>query len=196
MLLLVTAAIPAFSAETATQIMNRASSAFRNARSISATFSMSGSLGSAAGTFNYAAGKFALVTNAASTWYNGKYMWSYNPRTGETTLIKPTASDIAESNPFSILASMQGSFNATFAKSQPAGKRVLVLIPKSGRNNIRKVLLTLDAKRLVPTNLLIYDKGGTTRVTVSKVVANRGLPASTFNYPKSRYPKARIVDLR
>ena len=71
-----------------------------------------------------------------------------------------------------------------------------MLIAKSSKNSIKKVVLTLDSKRMVPTSLVIAGKGGVTNVTVSKLVAGTKLASSLFEYPKSKYPKAKIVDLR
>lgn len=186
----------ASAAETATQVMNRASSAFRGAKSITATFTMTGASGNMSGTFSMSGGKFAVVTSGASTWYNGRLMYSYNPQTGETTLVAPTASEVAESNPFSIIASMASQFTAAYAKQQPAGTTVLVLLPKSAKSNIKKVVLTLDKKRCVPKKVVMTHNGGTTTVSISRWAANVKVAASTFEYPKGRYPKARIVDLR
>lgn len=183
-------------AETAEQLMNRVATAFKNASSLSATFSMSGPNGTVSGTFASSKSKFSLVTNGPSTWFNGTYMWTYNPRTGETTLVKPTASEVAESNPFSIISRMSDSFNANYAKSQPAGTNVLVLFPKKSGNNIKKVVLTLDAKRGIPKKMVITDASGTVTVNVSKFAANTKIAASAFEYPKAKYPKAKVVDLR
>lgn len=194
-ILLLTATV-AYSAETATQLMNRVSNSFRNASTISATFSVKGAMGNTSGNFYYSHGKYAVITGGASAWYNGKDMWTYNPRTSETTIVTPSQQEVAENNPFSIISSMAGSFNAQYAKSQPAGKTVLVLIAKSSKNSIKKVVLTLDSKRMVPTALVITGKGGVTNVTVSKLVAGTKLSSSLFEYPKSKYPKAKIVDLR
>lgn len=181
--------------ETADQLMTRVATAVRGAKSITATFSISGSGGNMSGTYAAAGKKFAVVTNAASTWYNGSKMYTYNPRTNETTLVVPTASEVAESNPFSIISSMATTFKAAYAKSQPAGTKVLVLLPKKSGSKIKKVVLTLDAKRATPLKVVITDGSGTTTVTVSKFAANTNVPASTFEYPKAKYPKAKIVDL-
>lgn len=186
----------AYCAETAQQVMTRASTAFRNARSIQCQFSMSGSLGSYSGTYSCAGRKFAVVTGSVGCWYDGKNMWSYNPRTGETTLDAPSASEAAQANPFSVISAMGTGFNATYAKNQPAGSIVLVLIPKAARKDIRKAVLTLDKKRLTPKKIVITSGAGTSTVTVGKYVANINIASSTFTYPRKKYPKARIVDLR
>lgn len=183
-------------AETAQQVLSRASTAFRNAKALTASFTMAGAMGSTSGTFYYSAGKFAVITGAASTWYNGRNMWSYNPRTAETTVMKPSAEEASENNPFAIVGAMSDSFIPAFAKSQPAGTVVLVLLPKNSRNSIKKCILTLDKTRLTPVKVQITDASGTTLVNVSKFVSGKSLAASLFEYPKSKYPKAKIVDLR
>lgn len=194
--LLIAGVATATAAETANQVMNRASAAFRNARTLTAKFAMSGASGNMSGTFYKSGSKFAVVSGGASTWYNGKLMYSYNPQTGETTLVTPSASEVAESNPFSIIASMSSQFTAAYAKQQPAGSTVLVLLPKSARSNIKKVVLTLDKRRCVPTKVVMTHSGGTTTVAISNYSVGVRVAASVFEYPRSKYPKAKIIDLR
>lgn len=183
-------------AETAAQVMSRASTAFRNAKAIKADFKLSGAMGATSGTFTYSTGKFALVTGAACTWYNGRTMWTYNPRTAETTIMTPTAEEVASNNPFAIIGSLSDSFTPAYAKSQPAGTIVLVLLPKKAKSQIKKCVLTLDKKRLTPLKVQLTDKSGSSTLTVSKYVVGGKFASSEFEYPKGKYPKAAIVDLR
>lgn len=182
--------------ESAQQLTNRVSQAFLKASSVTADFKISGAMGNLSGKYTASGKKFALVTGGLSTWYNGKTLWSYNPRTQETTIVNPSSSEAAENNPFSVIYEMSGQFNASYAKSQPAGSVVLVLIAKQAKSDIKKAVVTLDKKRLVPTKIVITSSAGTTTVIVSNLAANKKVAASAFDYPKSKYPKAKIVDLR
>lgn len=182
--------------ETATQLMVRCCNAYKSARSLQATFSMSGVLGNTSGMFCSSGSKYSFITGDFSTWYNGKTIWSYNPRTNETSIFTPDTEEIAQNNPFSIITSMASNFRATYAKQQPVGTKVLVLIPQSVKSQIKKVVLTLDAKRCTPRKIVLTDSSGTTTITVSKFSANINIPSLTFSYPQNKYPKAKIIDLR
>lgn len=182
--------------ETAPALIARCSKAYSTAWSLDVSFSMSGKMGTTSGTFKCAGRKFAFVTGMASSWFNGRDMWTYNPRTNETSIITPDAEEIAQNNPFAVIMSMSQNFNAAYAKNQPTGSIVVVLLPKSAKSQIKKVLLTLDAKRCVPQKIVINDASGTTTVSVKRFAANTAVAASAFEYPKGKYPRVKVVDLR
>lgn len=141
--------------------------------------------------------KFAIETKSMSTWYDGKSMWTYNPRSNETTLVRPTQAELAETNPLHLISSRISQFTASYAKNQTAGVKTIVLTPKSKQTGFKSLHLTVDPKTMLPVKLVAVPTSGQA-VTVSLSSVKTGLkhPASTFVYQKSRYPKATIVDLR
>ena len=182
---------------TATQMAEKAAVKFRSAKSISAGFTMSGALGSGSGTFEASGKKFAFVmAHGSSVWYNGKNMWTYNPVTKETTLIKPTARELAESNPFSFIAGISATYTANYAKSSPAGCKVIVLRAKKKNAPFSKVLLTLDVRTYSPKKIEIHDASGKTIINVNRFRTGIAQSSAKFEYPKSKYPKVKIIDLR
>ncbi len=184
-------------AETADEVLKKAAKAINNAGGLTASFSLDYGQQKLSGTLKASGKKFALQTASNSTWYDGKSMWTYNSKSNETTLMTPTAQEVGEANPLSIVNSYSASFTATFAKSQAKGSKTLVLTPKSKHLGYKSVHVTIPDGSSFPTKLVIIPSSGQkVTVTISQVKTGVKLAESTFVYPKSKFPKAEIVDLR
>jgi outer membrane lipoprotein carrier protein lolA len=185
------------SAATASEIMNKAARKAKSAQTISGTFSVTTSGKTFNGSLKASGSKFSFLTPMASSWYNGKNMWTYNASSKETTLVTPTASEIAESNPFEYLRTYSANYNATFSNKKIAGKYVIVLLPKSKRNTIKSVEVSLNGKTLKPERFVITPRSGaSTTINVKSLEYSGAVKASEFEYPKSKYPGVQIIDLR
>ncbi len=184
-------------AETADEVLKKAAKAINNAGGLTASFSLDYGQQKLSGTLKASGKKFALQTASNSTWYDGKSMWTYNSKSNETTLMTPTAQEVGEANPLSIVNSYSASFTAAFAKSQAKGSKTLVLTPKSKHLGYKSVHVTIPDGSSFPTKLVIIPSSGQkVTVTISQVKTGVKLAESTFVYPKSKFPKAEIVDLR
>ena len=84
---------------TADQVLAQAVSKISGAKGVTAQFSLSGSGISGSGTIKAQGGKFSVTMPGIQVWYNGKDLYTYNKKTSETTLVKPTAQELAEANP-------------------------------------------------------------------------------------------------
>ena len=184
-------------ADSAEVVMKRAASRINNAGGISASFCIDSGSQRISGTLKALGNKFALQTSASSTWYDGKQMWTYNSNNRETTLMLPTAAEVAEANPLSIVNTYGSSFTASFAKTQVKGCKTIVLTPKSKKLGYKSVHVTIPDSSSLPSKIVIVPTSGQ-RITVSvtKAETGRSFAASTFVYPAAKYPKVEIVDLR
>ncbi|MDE5840875.1 MAG: outer-membrane lipoprotein carrier protein LolA [Muribaculaceae bacterium] len=184
-------------AETADGMLKKAASGITGTSGLTASFTLDYGSQKVSGTMKAAGRKFALLTSSTSTWYDGKNMWTYNARNGETTLMTPTQREVAEANPLSIVNSYSTDFTAAFAKSQTKGSKTIVLTPKSKRSGYKSVHVTIPDGSAFPSRLVIIPSSGQkVTVSVSKVTKDCKLPDATFVYPKSKYPNVEIVDLR
>ena len=86
-------------AETAQSVLAKASAKVTGTKGMSCAFTLSASGRSVKGTLKSSGKKFALITPVSSSWFDGRNMWTYNPSSAETTLVNPTADEIAETNP-------------------------------------------------------------------------------------------------
>lgn len=184
-------------AQTAAGMLKKAAADINGAGGLTASFTLDYGQQKISGTLKAAGKKFALQTPSSSTWYDGKSMWTYNANNNETTLMTPTAQEVAEANPLSIVNSYSSIFTAAFAKTQPKGGKTIVLTPKSKNSGYKSVHVTIPEGSSFPSKLIVIPTSGQkVTVTVSQVKRVQSLSASTFVYPKSKYPKAEIVDLR
>ncbi len=184
-------------ADTADGMLKKAAAGITGTSGLTASFTLDYGSQKVSGTMKASGKKFALQTSSTSTWYDGKNMWIYNARTGETTLMTPTSREVAEANPLSIVNSYSADFTAAFAKSQIKGSKTIVLTPKSKRTGYKSVHVTIPDGSAFPFRLVIIPTSGQKMtVSVSKVTKDCKLPDATFVYPKSKYPNVEIVDLR
>ncbi len=182
---------------TAGEVIAKAATQARNAKGISAMFTISSGNTVTNGTMKIAGSKFSIVTPGVCNWYNGKNMWVYNASSNETTLIVPTKYELAESNPFEYIKSYSTDYSVTFSTKKATGKYILKLTPKSKNSQINNIEITLNSKSYMPESFIITPKSGSkSTVTVKSLDYNASLKSSDFEYPKAKYPKVQIIDLR
>lgn len=187
----------ATAADTADAMLKKAASAINSSSGLTASFTLDYGSQKVSGTMKAAGKKFALQTSSTSTWYDGKNMWTYNANNAETTLMNPTAQEVAEANPLSIVKSYSANFTAVFAKGQTKGSKTIVLTPKSKQLGYKSVHVTIQDGSVYPSKLVIVPTSGQkVTVLITQVKSGQKLPESTFVYPKSKYPKVEIIDLR
>lgn len=185
------------SAQTADAVLKKSATAINGAKGLTASFTIDYGQQKLSGTLKASGKKFALQTPSSSTWYDGKSMWTYNANTNETTLMTPTPQEVAEANPLSIVNSYSASFTAAFAKTQTKGSKTIVLTPKSKQMGYKSVHVTIPDASSFPTKLVVIPSSGQKfTVSISQVKTGQNMVESTFVYPKSKFPKAEIVDLR
>lgn len=184
-------------AETADQILKKASAAINNANGLSASFNIDYGTQRLTGSLKTSGKMFVLQTSSSSTWFDGKNMWTFNAKNNETTLINPTAQEVAEANPLLLVNSYSAQFTASFAKNQTKGCKTILLTPKSKSIGYKSVLVTIPDGSNYPSKLVVVPTSGqTVKISISNVRTSQKFSNSTFVYPKSKYPKAEIVDLR
>ncbi len=88
----------ASAAITAQQAIDKAAKKIESAGALTAKFN-----GSMTGTLISSGKKFSIVADGFGVWYDGKDMWSFSSRAGETTLTSPTPSELLETNPLEII---------------------------------------------------------------------------------------------
>lgn len=186
----------AAAAQSAVDVMSRAASRLSEAKSMTASFRLVSGTVSASGRIMTKGARFAILSDAGSSWYDGVSMWTYSPATAETTLVKPTATDLLETNPLLYIRN-SSAFKAMYTKTQPQGKKRIMLVPRKKMAGIMNIEVTLNATSLLPEQIVVTTQSaGKMTVTVSNIKLNAALPDSRFVYPESKYPKIKIIDLR
>lgn len=188
-------ALPAH-ALTASEILQKGKDKLSSAKTVTAGFSMKTGGATVSGQLICKGNKFAITSNASSSWYNGVDLYTYLPSKSETTVFKPTASELSDVNPLLYL-NTSGNYNVTATKTKKAGMETVVLLPKKSGGSVKSVTIDLDSKTFLPKQIKILpSSGGSIEVTIRDIKLNSNISDSSFSYPKSKYPKARIIDMR
>lgn len=190
--------VSSLASESADDILRKASRKVSASQGLAAEFNLTSGGNTIAGTLKAEGNKFCIETGTASIWYDGKTMWTYNPRSRETTVTIPTPQEVAEANPLSIVNTYSSVFTASMAKTQKAGSKTIVLTPKSKKSGYKSVHIVVpNAGAGLPTQIIVIPTSGNKiTLSISKTTQGQKFASATFTYPKTRYPKAEIVDLR
>lgn len=186
----------AHGAETAIDILDRASAKFKNEKSIQAAYTISAEGHKQSGTLIVAGDRFIIDSPQISSWYDGKTQWTYSVQTGEVNITEPTPEELQQVNPFAIINSFRKLYKADIVKSS-AAEKIVRLTANDPKNDIKSVLLTLNASTLYPVKIdLTMSNRRTITIQVTSVKAGGTLPISDFRYNPSKYPGIPVVDLR
>lgn len=189
-------AVPAF-ALTPQQVIQKSASRLKGAPGIVCSFSVSGALGNMKGTLKASGNRFALTAPAATTWYDGKTMWTANHSTKETTVTIPTASEVAESNPLSYISGSGNQYRMAFSARKEAGRYLVLLNPVRKGTGIKAVEVAVNAKTMLPERVMIRMSDN--KVTTIRVVSlnlSKKVSAGDLKYPAASMKGYEIVDLR
>lgn len=181
---------------TAEQVAQKTASVISNAKGLTASFSIQGNGNSGAGTIKSSGNKFQVILPGVGIWYNGKNLYTYSGRSNETTLVSPTAAELLESNPLLYLKSGGGGYKYSFSSVKRNGKYVVEAAPKNGKGDIKKMTFTVNSSSFKPERIVVTTRQGTITIEIKDLKTNVAINANEFEYPKSKYPKAEIVDLR
>lgn len=185
----------AFSAGPDANILMRTAASKLSGRAVQATFSISGGI-SLSGTVKASGNRFTFSGGGNSLWYNGKVMYTYSSSTKEVTIETPSAMDVAQSNPLTYVSGWERNYKATMASRQPANGYCVVLSAKNSKAPATKVVITLGKDYLVRKLVGRTRNGKNFTVNVKSLKFHQGFPTSTFEFPRKKYSKAKIIDLR
>ncbi len=187
---------PSYGALTPEQVAQKAASVITDSKTISASFSLNGNGRKSNGSIKSSGNKFVVNLPEVSTWYNGKALYTYNPRIGETTVTTPTAEELMESNPLLYVKGAGGNYTYKFSPVKRNGKYVIDLFPIKNKSGLKKLTFTINAKTFHTERIVVTTSGGAMTIDVTSFNPGAPVNASDFEYPKSKYPKAEIIDLR
>lgn len=184
-------------ADAAQKSLETLAKSIEKAPSVTMNFSVSsGNTVTASGKITIAGKRFAITSQNAEVFYDGASQWVFVKADNEVTITKPDASEIAESNPLSIINGYKTHYTLKTLKGQ-AGKHVVQLSAKTKTAAVRKAVITLDAKTNKPTQLVVTPSSGTAfTIQITDYAVGKKLPDSTFRFNKPKHPDVFINDLR
>ncbi len=198
MLMAVVTATPTASAATASaeSSINKMIAAMKQKPSWDVVFTVWNNGNSTSGSMNVSGKCFHLSTPQMKVWYDGKTQWSYSPSAKEVDITEPTGEELLESNPLSILSSLNKNYTFRRLKAS-SGEEKIELTPKTKTSSFASATVTLNASTSLPKAVTIKDaKGRLTTITISSFKGGATKPASAFRFNTKSYPGVEVVDLR
>lgn len=179
------------------EIMKRTAANVNGAPSM--TFRFTATTGDGArttGTLTMCRSRFVMQTAVQSVWYDGRSLWSYAPSAGETNLSEPLPEELLEINPFDILNQHASLYS--IKKLSPVGKDERIeLTARKKSMAVRRAVLVVNHATMLPTAIdVTFSNSARMSIVISSAQKGKALPASAFTYPKAKYPKVKVIDLR
>lgn len=135
-------------------------------------------------------GKFALVMGDIQVYFDGKTQWAYSATDKEVTILNPTADELADANPASILSTLSSAFKGSKVKGE-----TYRLTPLSKSSDLAEVTIAFPGSGIWPQSMNIVASGGSLSISdlkFSPLKAKKPLSSFQFKAPKG----TTITDLR
>lgn len=180
----------------AADLLRQAAGKLRQAKSVSATCAIASEGHNTQARITMAGQRFRIESPGYAAWFDGRTQWTYSASTGEVTVTEPTAAELAETNPLSVIETVNTDYASTLLAS---GKEIrkIALKAKKPDTDVKSAVVTINARTLMPVSIdLTYASGQSVAVTVQTISTGNALPSSTFTFNKAHYPDAVVNDLR
>ena len=197
MIFIIASILQGVAADNAAAILDATAKKIRTSKPIKVNYTLSGSNQAAgSGTLILSGENFVMTSPRMSVWYDGKNQWTYSAADNEVNLTEPTPSELQQVNPFIIINSFRQTYSAkTLSSTKTAIK--IQLTAKNQKADIRTATVTINPSTKLPTEIrLTLASGQSAIIIISQAAVGGTLPAETFRFPKAKYPKAEIIDLR
>lgn len=182
---------------SAAKVLEKTAGIITNSKGVEAKFTIYNSGYSGSGVIKTSGQKFNVTLPDVEVWYNGKDLYTYSKRTGETTVINPGREELMQTNPLAYVSGAASTYNISYSTVKKQGKNVLELTPKVKGGEIKRITLTLNKSNDFPEKIVVEPTGGqpiTAEITSFKTGGSGN--SEDFEYPVAKYPKVEIIDLR
>ncbi len=192
-------------AQSAKTVMDHAAAKLKDAGGIKATFvatSYKGAttvVGGTGGTIFVEGGKFKIVSQHSTTWFNGKVQWSLLTDGDEVYVSTPTESELQSMNPYTFVNLYKAGYTLSM-ESGTYGKQavfeVRMLAQKKGQN-IPEMIVSIDKTTYMPHCIRVrMSSGNWVRIEVGSVSAGQHWADHFFSFQEKDYPDVEVIDLR
>lgn len=185
---------------TPAEVMHKAVKKIGYSNGITGTYTISGSGNqiNSTGNFKFNNRKsFIDMAGGGKVWYDGKDMWTLNPKTKEITVTSPDDDEIGEINPLTYILNYTDNYNLFFSKRKESGKYLVLLNPKDKNSDIKAIEIGVNSNTYIPEHVIIRDKKDN-RITVglSNLNYNVKIKDSDFKFPVRDFKEYEVIDLR
>lgn len=131
------------------------------------------------------------------TWFDGKTQWTWTDAANEVNMTEPTAEELFETNPLTIVGSIRDNYTPSLIRSDAASATLRLTPNNPKKGNIKEAEVLLNTKTNFPASLVVKLKDGTTlKIKFSNTLAGNAMAPKEFRYRQSYHPTAEIIDLR
>ena len=182
---------------SADEVLTKASAALTDTKGLGADFTIKSGQNVGYGSLKTSGERFYVALPDVEVWYNGKLMYTYNKRIGETSLTVPTLEEISEINPLYYVRNWKDNFSARFSDEKKQGRYVIDLVPKAKGSDLKKVTVTLKASDFMPESFVGYPENGSPLlINISSFQKGKTFGVHEFDYPVVKYQDVEVIDLR
>ena len=183
--------------QTAQKVLEKTKSLINANKGLSADFTISGNGTSQNGSLKAKSSKFSVLLPGSEVWYNGSLLYTYNKKTRETTLTKPTYEELSEINPLEYINNGVNNYNVGFSNEKQSGKYILAFTPKGRQSDVKKLVLYIKSNNYYPEKMIVYPRSGSpVNIILTSLKPGQNLSDSDFEYPAHKYKGIEVIDLR
>lgn len=181
-------------ANTPTSILDEAVKKFNSGGGVNIGFTLSAEGNTTSGNIRMLGKKFCCSVDGLTTWFDGKTMWTYVKQNEEVNVTTPSASEVAQMNPYMLLSLYKKGYKASMGKSTNVYHEIVLTGENSGAA-FKKIVVRINKQSLRPMYAYMEKGKSSTTITVTSY-KNEKLADSTFVFNKKKYPDVDIIDLR
>lgn len=183
-------------AQTATEILDRSSSALSKAGGVNVSFTMNTDGSPVSGKLQLKGQKFVCDAAGRTSWFDGTTMWTYVHDNNEVNVTTPTADQVARMNPYAYLNIYKKGYTTSFGKNTSKCYEVKLAADGTKRTSFESVTILLDKKTYYPQSISFKSSKGSNTITVKSMKTGQSYGDATFKFDKSKHKGVEVVDLR
>ncbi len=142
--------------------------------------------------------KFYLNNGNIQSWYDGKTQWSYVADTEEVNISHPTPEELQGINPYLILMRYKTDFNYTYKGSLTRnGVKGHEIILTSKHTEHSEIIRVFVSSAYQPLAMRMEQNGKVlSEINVTSYKTNQKLEDGMFQFNRSLFPNAEVIDMR
>ena len=142
--------------------------------------------------------KFYLNNGNVQSWYDGKTQWSYVADTEEVNISHPTPEELQGINPYLILMRYKTDFNYTYKGSLTRnGVKGHEIILTSKHTEHSEIIRVFVSSAYQPLAMRMEQNGKVlSEINVTSYKTNQKLEDGMFQFNRSLFPNAEVIDMR
>lgn len=182
-------------AEKAQTIVDRAVRQYEASASLTAALTIaSNNSSSVKATVIMSRERFKFDSADMKIWFDGRTQWTYIPQQKEIDITEPTADELAQINPFTVISALRSKFAYSLVSSGSKGNTIRFT---SLHDAATSFTVTFSQSTGWPDMIVMKATDGTeVKIRISGITAGKSLNESTFRMNTKTYKGVEIVDLR